>query len=294
MSPWDGLQEFLMVVETGGFTSAARRLGVSASHVSRQIARLEDRLGVKLFARSTRVVRLTDAGAEYHARVADLAAGIDEANQAAAGAQADLAGRIRVSAAGTLAENRVAPVLARFARENPRIAIEIDFDTRNVDLIDQGFDFAIRYGILADSGLIVRKLAGRTMVCAASPDYLQRRGEPRHPSDLRRHACLRTRQDRWVFKDPQSGEPIDVRVHGPWTANNGHALRAAAVEGLGVAYTPDVNLQAALECGQVVPILQGYEDTSRANWIVYPERRHIPLRVRRAIDYLVAAFADER
>lgn len=294
MSPWDGIQEFLMVVETGGFTPASRRLGVSASHISRQVARLEDRLGVKLFARSTRVVRLTDAGAEYHARVADLAAGIDEANQAAAGAQADLAGRIRVSAAGTLAEERVAPALARFARQNPRIAIEIDFDTRNVDLIDQGFDFAIRYGVLADSGLIARKLAKRTMVCAASPDYLARRGVPQHPSDLRRHDCLRTRQDRWLFQDPHSGDPIDLRVQGPWTANNGHALRAAAVEGLGVAYTPDVNLVAALEQGHLQSILQGYEDTSRANWIVYPERRHVPLRVRRAIDYLIAAFRDER
>lgn len=291
MTSWDGIQEFLMVVEAGGFTAAGKRLGVSASHISRQVARLEDRLGVKLLARSTRAVRLTDAGAEYHAKMSDLATGIEEANQSAAGASAELAGRIRVSAAGMFAEERVAPVLARFARQNPRIAIEIDFDTRNADLIDQGFDFAIRYGVLADSGLIARKLTRRTMVCAASADYLARHGEPRHPTDLRHHACLRTNQDRWSFADPVTGAGIDVRIAGPWTANNGHALRHATVQGLGIAYTPEVNLTPALGTGEVVPILRGFEDKSRSSWIVYPERRHMPLRVRRAIDHLIAAFA---
>lgn len=279
-----------MVVDAGGFTAAGRRLGVSTSHVSRQVSRLEDRLGAKLLARSTRAVRLTDAGATYHARLSDLAAGIEEANQAAAGADAELAGRIRVAAAGIFAEERVAPVLARFARENPRVSVEMVFDTRNVDLVDQGFDFAIRYGVLADSGLIVRKLTGRTMVCAASPSYLADRGAPSHPNELRRHACLRANQDRWTFTDPNSGEAIDVRIAGGWSANNGHALRAAAVEGLGIAYTPQVNLASALAAGSLVPILSGFEDKSRSSWIVYPERRHMPLRVRRAIDYLIATF----
>ncbi|MEM8812142.1 MAG: LysR family transcriptional regulator [Pseudomonadota bacterium] len=289
MSSWEGISEFLMVVETGGFTAAGRRLDVSTSHVSRQVARLEDRLGVKLLARSTRTVRLTDAGVAYHSKISDLAAGIEEVNQAAAGADAELAGRIRVSAAGVYAEQFVAPALARFARENPRVSIELDFNTRNVDLIDQGFDFAIRYGVLADSGLIARKISGRTMVCAASPVYLDRYGEPEHPNDLRHHACLKTNQDRWSFTDPRSGEIIDVRISGSWSANNGHALRHAAVEGLGIAYSPRVNLASALEAGDLVPILNGYEDRTRSSWIVYPERRHMPLRVRRAIDYLVTA-----
>lgn len=293
MSPWDGIREFLMVVDVGGFSSAASRLGVSASHVSRQVARLEDRLGVKLLARSTRVVRLTDAGADYYAKISDLSAGIEEANQAAAGAAADLAGRIRVSAAGTFAEERVAPLLARFARENPRIVIEMDFNTHTVDLIDQGFDFAIRYGVLADSGLIARKLTGRTMVCAAAPDYLEREGVPSHPNDLRHHACLRTNQDRWTFFDQATGKAIDVRIASAWIANNGHALRHAAVEGLGIAYCPQVNLRTALDEGALVPILQGFEDKSRSSWIVYPERRHMPLRVRTAIDYLANAFTEE-
>jgi DNA-binding transcriptional LysR family regulator len=290
MNAWEGIPEFLMVVETGGFTKAGKRLGVSASHVSRQVRRLEDRLGVKVLARTTRVVRLTEAGSAYHARVSDLAAGIDEANQTAAGDHAELAGRIRVSAAGVFAEHRVAPVLAEFASQHPRITIEMDFNTRFVDLIGRGFDFAIRYGVLADSAIISRKLTSRLMVCAASPAYLERHGVPTHPDELRSHACLITNRDRWLFNAPEDGASIEVKVSGPWRANSGPALRAAALAGLGIAYAPALNMQPALDDGKLVPVLAGYENRSRASWLVYPERRHMPLRVRRAIDFMIDAF----
>ena len=201
-------------MDAGGFIAAAARMDVSPSHVSRQVARLEDRLGVKLLARSTRSVRLTDEGADYHARVADFAAGIEEANQAAAGARTELAGRIRVAAAGPFAEQRVAPVLARFARANPGVQIEMDFNSRMINLVEEGFDFAVRYGVPAESGLVARRLATRTMVCAASPAYLRQHGTPQHPADLRNHACLITNNDRWRFSDPETGKPIEVRVRG--------------------------------------------------------------------------------
>ncbi|MEM9948920.1 MAG: LysR family transcriptional regulator [Cyanobacteria bacterium P01_D01_bin.36] len=289
MTVWDGISELLMVVETGSFTAASKRLGVSTSHVSRQVARLEERLGVKLLTRSTRVVRLTDAGAAYHAKVAYLATAIDEANQSAAGADADLAGRIRVSAAGVFAEEIVAPLLARFAHENPRISIQIDFNTKRVNLIDLGFDFAIRYGVLADSELTCRKLAVRRMVCAASPEFLERNGTPQHPSELGDYDCLPTNQDRWRFCEPKTGEPIDVRIRGRWIANNGRALREGAISGLGIAYAPSENLASAIDAGLLVSILSGYEDTSRFSWIVFPGHRYMPLRVRRAIDYISGA-----
>lgn len=251
MSPWDGIQEFVMVVETGSFTIAAKRLGVSAAHVSRQVARLEDRVNVKL-----------------------------------------LAGRIRVSAAGAFAEERVAPVLARFAAEHPRISIEMDFNSRFVDLVDQGFDFAVRYGVLVDSSLIAHRLSPRSMVCAAAPDYLVRHGEPKHPSELRGHACLITNSDHRTFTDPDTDSNFDVRVTGPWRANNGPAVRYTAIEGLGIAYAPLASLRIGLEDDQIVPILEAFQDRSRSSWIVYPERRHMPIRVRKAIDYLIAAFAE--
>ena len=292
MSQWEGIQEFIMVVETGSFTKAAKRLHVSASHISRQVAKLENRLEVKLLARSTRLVRLTESGTDYYNKVSVLAAGIEEANQSAKGADAALAGLIRVSAAGTFAENRVSPVLARFARENPKISIEIDFNISNVDLIAQGFDFAVRYGVLADSSLIARKLSERHMICAASPDYLKRHGTPKHPSELKQHSCLTTSTDRWIFNDKNSKETLEIRVSGRWVSTNGYALRYAALEGLGVTYTPLVNLKPALEKGELIPILQGFEDNSRSSWIVYPHRRHLPLRVRRAISYLLEHCKD--
>ncbi|MEL6553855.1 MAG: LysR family transcriptional regulator [Cyanobacteria bacterium J06621_11] len=292
MTVWDGISEFLMVVETGGFTTASKRLGVSTSHVSRQVAQLEERLGVKLLARSTRVVRLTDAGVAYHAKVSSLATAIDEVNQSAAGADADLAGRIRVSAAGMFAEEIVAPLLARFAHENPRISIEIDFNTQRVNLIDLGFDFAIRYGVLADSELTCRKLATRRMVCAASPAFLERNGTPQHPNELGDYDCLPTNRDRWRFCEPKTGKPIDVRIRGRWTANNGRALREGAISGLGIAYAPSENLFSAINAGLLVAILSGYEDTSRFSWIVFPGQRYMPLRVRKAIDYIFSAIGE--
>lgn len=294
MAPWDGIQEFLMVVETGSFTRAGKRLGVSASHVSRQVKRLEDRLGVKLLARSTRIVRLTDAGASYHRRVSDLAAGFDEANQGAAGDSANLSGHIRVSVGGRFTEQEVAPLLARFVADNPGVSMELDFDSRYVNLIDRGYDFAIRYGALADSGLIARKLSGRTMVCTAAPSYLARQDVPAHPHDLRSHACLITNSDRWIFNDPKTGDAFDVRVSGPWRSNNVIALRFALLEGLGIAYVPVESLRQDLATGALVPILEGYEDQGRSNWIIYAERRHMPLRVRRAIDFLLEAFQRPR
>lgn len=293
MTVWDGISEFLMVVETGSFTAASKRLGVSTSHISRQVAQLEERLGVKLLARSTRVVRLTDVGVAYHAKMSDLATAIDEANQSAAGATANLSGLIRVSAAGIFAEEIVAPLLAQFARENSRITVEIDFNTQRVNLIDQGFDFAVRYGVFADSEFTARKLVTRQMVCAASPEFLQRNGTPQHPSELGDYDCLQTNQNRWRFCEPKTGNPVDVRIRGRWITNNGHALREGAVAGLGIAYAPSENLSSAVKAGLLVPILSGYEDTSRFSWIVFPEQRYMPLRVRKAIDYLFHEVAQE-
>ncbi|MEM8504394.1 MAG: LysR family transcriptional regulator [Cyanobacteria bacterium P01_D01_bin.1] len=292
MSIWNGISEFVTVVDVGSFSAAAKRLGVSTSYVSRSVADLEARLGIRLLARSTRKVRLTDAGAEYYRRCADLIAGIEEANQIVVGETAEVVGRIRVAAAGAFAERYVASALADFARQHPQVQIEMDFNTRNIDLIEEGFDFAIRYGVLEDSSLIARKLASRALVACASPNYLQHHGIPADPEELKDHACLRSNRGRWRFNYPDG--PRDIRISGPWTSNNGPALAAAAIRGLGIVYTPQVNLQDELAAGLLVPILQDFWDRDRATWIVYPSRRHLPLRVRRAIDFLMAHFQEQR
>ncbi|MEM6421969.1 MAG: LysR family transcriptional regulator [Pseudomonadota bacterium] len=291
MRNWEGIEEFLAVVEAGGFTAAARRLGVSPSHVSRQVAGLEDRLGIKLLARSTRMVRLTEAGASYHGRIVGLAAGIEEANRAAAGEAAQLEGLIRLSAGGSFAEDRLAPVMVDFARLHPGLRIEMDFNTRNVDLVEEGFDFAVRYGELGDSDLIARRLTLRPIACAAAPHYLAERGVPTHPTALERHDCILANRNLWRFAEPGTGAPIEVRVRGRWRGTNARAMCAAAEAGLGVVYTSLETVDAAIADGRLTRLLEGFEEPARASWIVYPERRHMPLRVRRAIDHVIAAFA---
>ena len=288
MSIWNGISEFVAVVDAGSFSAAAKRLGVSTSYVSRRVADLEARLGIRLLARSTRKVRMTDAGAEYYRRCTDLAAGLEEANQVVVGETAEVVGRIRVAAGGAFAERYVAPALAKFAAQHPKVQIEIGFSSRIVNLIDDGFDFAIRYGVLEDSSLIAHKLTDRTLVTCASSEYLKRRGTPADPEELREHACLCSNTDRWRFSYPDGHRVI--RVSGPWVSNSGVALVAAAMQNLGIVYLPRVNLTEALETKQLVPILEDFWDRDRATWLVYPNRHHLPLRVRRVIDFLLEHF----
>ncbi len=291
MSVWDGVSEFVAVVDAGSFSAAAKRLGVSTSYVSRQVAALEERLGVRLLARSTRKVRMTDAGAEYYRRCSELTAGLEEANQVVIGETAEVVGRIRVAAAGAFAERYVAPALAAFAMQHPKVSIEMDFNSRTIDLIDEGFDFAVRYGVLEDSSLIAQKLTGRTLVACASPNYLARHGTPIEPEDLRDHACLQSSRDRWRFQYPDGHRY--VRIAGPWVSNNGPALEAAAIAGLGIVYSPRVNMANGLDSGELVPVLEDFWDRERVTWLVYPSRRHLPLRVRRAITFLSNWFKNK-
>ena len=290
---FEGVREFAMVAETESFTQAANRLSVSTSHVSRKISALEDRLGAKLFNRSTRIVRLTKIGADYQRRILDVIDGIEEANQIASSTNAVLAGKIRVSTAGPFAEERIASLLVEFAKEHPRVSIEMEFNSRFVDLVDQGFDFAIRYGVLPETGMIAKKLSTRAMTCAAAPAYLDKHGTPAHPNNLRKHTCLLINNGLWSFMDSKSDNEIEVRVSGQWRANSVPAIRHAAKHGLGIVYTPTDNIKSELLAGELVPILEGFEDRRRSHWIVYPERRHMPLRVRKAIDHIIEAFNGE-
>lgn len=294
MSVWDGVEEFVMVARTGSFTISARRLNVSTSHVSRQVKSLEDRLGVKLLARTTRAVKLTDLGRDYLNRVDELIGGINDANQAITGAFSNLVGPVRVSAAGPFAEAMVMPILLEFAELNPQITLEVDFNNRNVDLVEEGYDFAIRYGALANSTLIARKLATRKLICAASPAYLDKYGEPSTPQDLRQHSCISANNNIWQFLDPSTQKGISVRVRGRVKTNSMGLMCLAVEKGFGVAYTPMENLQTMIADGRVQRILNGFEDQSRSHWIVYPERRHIPRRVRAAVEHLLDSLEDQR
>lgn len=290
MNSFDGIIEFVAVAESQGFSAAAKQLNCSTSHVSRQVSRLEERLGVALFARSTRLVNLTDAGQLYYSQCRELVTGLEQANEGLNSQQITLSGTLRVSAAGAFAEEHVAPALMQFAQQYQELTIEMDFNSRMVNFIEDGIDFAIRYGALKDSGLVARKLVDRPMAAVASRDYLHRFGEPSHPNQLKQHSCIITNNDHWQFAN--DNKPHSVRVHGRWKSNNSNAAIAACEQGLGIAYMPKSSLAKGIESGTLIPILQDFWGPGNSSWIVYQNQRFLPLRARLAIDYLVSYFAD--
>ena len=289
MNSFDGIIEFVSVAETHGFSAAAKQLNCSTSHVSRQVSRLEARLGVTLLARSTRMVSLTEIGQAYYQQCQELVTGLAQANEQVSSQHITLSGTLRVSAAGAFAEEYVAPALMDFAQMYPDLTVEMDFNSRMVNFIEDGVDFAIRYGALKDSGLVARKLIDRPMAAVASQSYLAKHGEPTHPEQLKHHSCIVTNNDNWPFEN--GDHTINVRVHGRWRSNNANVVVSACEQGLGVAYMPKSSLTRGLTSGSLVPILQPFWGRGTSSWIVYQNQRFLPIRARLAIDYLVNHFS---
>jgi len=290
MDSFDGIIEFVAVAETSGFSAAAKQLGCSTSHVSRQVARLEKRLGCTLLARSTRLVTLTENGIAYYQQARLLVDGLQQANEQVNQQQIHLSGTLRVSAAGGFAEHFLAPALMEFSSQYPELTVDLDLNSRIVNLLEEGVDFAIRYGELNDSNLIARKLINRPMMAAASEAYLQKHGIPKHPVHLKHHSCIIANSDSWKFNVDSNTEI--VKVKGRWRSNNTNVLLDACKKGLGIAYMPKSTFKDALECEQLLPILEPFWGQGSSSWIVYQNKRFMPLRVRLAIDFLVQYFAD--
>jgi len=290
MDNFEGIVEFVSVAERQGFSSAAKQLNCSTSHVSRQIAKLEQRLGCALFARTTRLVSLTPVGVNYYHQCRDLVTGLQQANEQINTQQLQLVGTLRVSAAGTFAEQQVAPALMQFALLHPELAIEIDFNSRKVNFVEDGIDFAIRYGKLVDSGLVARKLLVHPMMAVASPNYIANCGTPTKPSDLKSHSCIISNNDHWLFE--HKGGQENIKVKGRWKSNNAHAVVGACEQGLGIAYMPQHNFLPSVERGDLVPILADFWRKDSHSWVVFQNRRFLPMRARLAIDYLVEHFAQ--
>ncbi|MCR8924027.1 LysR family transcriptional regulator [Dasania sp. GY-MA-18] len=290
MNSFEGIIEFVAVAESQGFSAAAKQLGCSTSHVSRQVARLEQRLGSALFARTTRLVSLTSTGAAYYQQCKDLVVGLQQANEQVNQQQFYLNGTLRVSGAGTFVEQFVAPALMTFAQQHPGLNIDMDFNSRIVNFVEDGIDFAVRYGKLADSGLVARKLVDRPMMAAASPSYLQAHGTPTQPSHLHKHSCIISNNEHWLFE--QGGITDSIKVSGRWRSNNAHTVVQACEQGLGIAYMPKSSFIRPIELGKLKPVLEPFWSKGASSWIVYQNRRFLPMRARLAIDYLLQHFAD--
>ena len=289
---FEDLRALAAVVSAGGFAAGAERLGVAKSAVSRRIRELEDRLGARLFDRTTRRIQLTEIGREFHDRAVELLAGLDEAEEAASSASGELKGRIRVAAPVSFTTHCLAPAVGRFLERHPAVTLSIDTDDRMVDLVRGGFDLAIRIADLRDSSLVARRLATIRHACVASPALLERFGTPQKPEDLSRFPGLvysnREQASDWRFADnvvPTVTSQLDFA--------NGEAVREAAIAGLGVAVLPTFIVHDAVRRGALSIVLAKHVIPPLAMHALRPSMRNQTARARAFIDFLVDEFASE-
>lgn len=280
-----GIREFVAVVEQGGFTAAAERLDVSTSFVSRQVRRLEDEIGTRLLTRTTRSVTLTDLGRTYYDRSREILDQFVQLESDMADLQQKPKGLVRVTAAGLYAERFVAPAIAEFTQLYPEVEVELDTRMRVVDIVGEGYDLAVRLSALEDSSLIARKVVAQRVVVAGSPAYFNTHGRPKTPDDLRRHNCFHLTNMAWRFAWPDAVHT--VRVRGTWSSDNGRALVAAAVAGMGLVRITRYYLQDELDRSELELVLEDYEPKDTATWLIYPNRQHLPTRVRYLVDFLL-------
>jgi DNA-binding transcriptional LysR family regulator len=285
---------FAQVVEARSFTGAARRLGMSKAAVSKQVSRLEERLGARLLNRTTRRLSLTEIGAGFYERCARIVAEAEEAELAVTRLNETPRGTLRVDVPVNFGMQYLAPLLPPFMLAHRELKVDMSFNDRFVDLVDEGHDLAVRIGQLPDSSLIARKLAESGSVICAAPEYWNKHGRPSHPSELAEHNCFAysylATGNEWRLKGPE-GE-VAVRVSGSLTANNGDVLRQAAVAGLGVIASPTFMVCDDLRDGRLEPVLRDYEPPNRGIYAVYPHNRHLSAKVRVFVDYLVEALAS--
>jgi DNA-binding transcriptional LysR family regulator len=290
------IEIFVRVVQLASFTQAARELGVSKSFASKQVRALEERLGARLLNRTTRTLTPTDAGVAFARRCADLLDEISEAERAIAALQDAPRGTLRLTAPMSFGVRWVAPILAAYGARHPDLHIIADFSDRRADLVEEGLDLAIRVGRMADSSLVARRLAPVVAVTVGSPDYLEQRGFPKHPDDLRDHDCLvyslLDAPTSWLLEPVDGGEPVRVRVSARMTSNNGDALLEAASAGMGLVSLPDFLVADALRDGRVLRVLPAWCSMRGAGvWAVYPHSRHLAAKVRLFVDALAESFA---
>lgn len=290
MSRLDELATFVEVVNAGSLTKAAERLGIVKSAVSRRLNDLEDRLKVRLLVRSTSGLSVTEAGMSFHARASRILADLEEAERTVTDASADLFGTIRMTAPVSVANRILMPHLNDFLRRHPGLALDLNLSDRSVDIVNEGFDVAIRAGTLADSRLVARKLTDMRRITCASPEYLEARGEPTTPHDLDRHDGLVSSNvpeaSYWSYLLP-SGESYHAQPKARLRVNNGEAVITAAAAGLGISAVPDFLSDELIASGALRRILAEFPLTAGGLYAIYPPGRHLSHRVRALIDFLV-------
>ncbi len=287
---WEGVSEFVAVVESGTFTGAAKSLGISTAQVSRQVSGLESRLATKLFYRTTRRVSTTEAGQIYYQHCRQVLDGLEEAERTITNLQLTPRGQLRLTAPVTYGEQAIAPLVNDFVLRYPELQVHMNLTNQKLDLVAGGYDLAIRLGKLEDSSMMARRLSSRTLYVCASPAYLANYGVPHSLSELDQHNCLQGNLDYWRFQE--RGKPQTVRIKGSIMCDSGWALLDAAHKGIGIVQLPDYYVQPSFASGKLVSLLDYYQEADDGIWAIYPHNRHLSPKVRLLLDYLSQSLGE--
>ncbi len=289
------LQVFAQVVESGSFAKAAAKLGLSTSAASRHVAELEAHLQTRLLNRTTRRVSLTETGRAFYERTVQLLADLEEAEREASRAAVVPRGVIRLTTAVNFGVRHLAPAIAEFLAKHGELRFDVSLSDRIVDLVEEGFDLAIRIGGPGPQNLVARKLGETRVMLCASPAYLAAHGTPQVPEDLERHNCFTyeyvSPRNVWHFRDP-SGRERQVRVSGNLHSNNGDLAAEVAARGGGIVFEPAFIVGPEVRAGRLVPLLQDFVPPPVPIFAVYPSRKHLSAKVRVFVDFLVERFAE--
>lgn len=282
------MQTFCAVVDAGSFVKAADTLGMSRAAVSRYVADLEERLGVRLLHRTTRRLSLTEEGAVFNTRSRELLSGVEEAEAEISSGSGAARGLLRVNVPVTFGILHLAPLWQAFHKLHPQVQLNVELSDRVVDVIEEGYDLAIRIASLPSSSLISKRLASTRIVLCATPDYLKTHGKPAHPSDLAEHQVIGYSYwaggDSWTFDGPEG--PVSVKIH-PWmTSNNGDTCREVALNHQGIILQPTFLIGDDLAAGRLVEILPEYRSIELGIYAIYPTRKHVTPKVRALINFL--------
>jgi LysR family transcriptional regulator for bpeEF and oprC len=294
MEDFSAISSFVRVVEAKSFAAAAAQLGMTPSGVSRAVSRLEEQIGVRLLFRSTRALRLTDDGESFYQRCKDILADLGEAVEALNYARTKPKGKLRVAVNVSVGRAALIPNLAEFEARFPDIRLELSMSDRNIGLIEEGIDCAIRMGELEDFNLIARKLGYFSNVLCASPSYLERHGAPVSIEDLKQHHCINYiyptsgRPYQWQFDTPDGRIALDIDAH--LLINDGESVIQAAIAGLGIIQTPHWLAASAIGYGKLKVIMEDTISTGSPVWIVYPQKKHLSARVQAFIEWVHELF----
>lgn len=287
MDRLDGMRIFVRVTEMGSFSAVAQQMNVARSVVTRQVAALEAHLGAKLLARSTRRLSLTSAGTAYLERCREILSLVEAAESDLSEGQQAPRGQIRLTLPLSFGIHPMMPMIGEFMRANPEVSVELDFNDRRVNLIEGGYDLAIRIADRLDPGDVARKIGSSQGVIAASPAYLARHGRPEHPKDLSGHECfgyLLAAHSSWSFMI--DGEKQWFPISGRLQANNGDALLVAAIQGLGITRSPSFIAEQALRAGKLEILLRDFPTPELGIYALFPGNRYVPRRVRALVEFL--------